>query len=125
MTDAEIKEIVILQKRGNGYTKIAKITRLLVNTVKSYVARHPIEKEDVCLCCGETLEQKDKRKHRIFCSKKCKNKWWYSHPHMMKKQTLTTFVCQVCGKEFRDYGKRVYCSIVCYAEARRKNNEGI
>ena len=122
MTNDEIREIVILQKRGIGYTKIAAITRQPINTVKSHVARHSVELEDVCLFCGRFLRHTDHRKRKIFCSPICKNNWWYAHPHRMIKQTLNAFICPVCGKEFKDYGKRIYCSVGCYAEARRKNN---
>lgn len=120
MTNKEIEEITILQKRGTGYMKISKITRLPINAVKSYVARHPAEQEDVCLECGKTLNHTEHRRQKTFCSSLCKNKWWYAHPHMMTKQTLNTFICPVCGEEFKDYGRRIYCSVNCYAEARRK-----
>ena len=122
MTNDEIKEIVILQKRGIGYTKIAAITRQPINTVKSHVARHPVELEDVCLFCGKLLRHIDHCKRKTFCSSICKNKWWYAHQHRMIKQTLNAFICPACGKEFKDYGKRIYCSVGCYAMARRKNN---
>lgn len=122
MTNAEIKEIQILQKRGVGYTRIAVITRQPVNAVKSYVARHPLQPEDVCLACGKPLKHTDHRRQKTFCSSLCRSRWWYAHPHMMIKQTLNGFICPVCGIKFKDYGKRIYCSVGCYAEARRKNN---
>ena len=122
MTNEEIREIEIMQKRGMGPTKIADITKQPVSAIKAYVVRHPLEPEDVCLNCGKPLAQDDHRRKKTFCSRVCKSKWWYAHPHMMTKQTLNTFVCPVCGKEFSDYGKRVYCSVGCYAIARRKNN---
>lgn len=122
MTKVEIKEIEILQKRGIGPTKIAAITKQPVSAIKAYVARHPVEPEDVCLCCGKPIKHTAHKRQKTFCSYICKNKWWYAHPHMMTKQTLIKYVCPVCGTEFRDYGKRVYCSVGCYAEARRKNN---
>ena len=122
MTKAEIKEIEILQKRGIGPTKIAAITKHPVSAIKAYVVRHPIDPEDVCLCCGKLLKHTAHKRQKTFCSCICKNKWWYAHPHMMTRQTLIEYVCPVCGTEFRDYGKRVYCSVGCYAEARRKNN---
>lgn len=118
MTDKEIKEITILQKREHGYRKIAEITGLPVGTVKSYTMRHFVEPEDVCMECGKPLTQGSK--HKTFCSRSCKSKWWNKHPHMLTKQTASAFVCPVCGKEFSDYGRRFYCSRACYAEARRK-----
>lgn len=122
MTKAEIEEIEILQKRGLGPSKIADITKKSVNAVKSYVIRHPIETQDVCLHCGKELKHINHKRHKVFCSSICKNRWWYSHPHMMAKQTLNKYICPICGAEFEDYGKRVYCSVKCYAEGRRKKN---
>lgn len=122
MTNEELREITILQKRGIGYTKISDVTGVPVNAVKSYVARHPVDAEDVCMECGKPLEHTDHHRQKTFCSSFCKNKWWYAHSHMMTKQTLNTFICPVCGREFKDYGKRIYCSVGCYAQARRKNN---
>ena len=122
MTDFEIQSITILQKRGMGYKKISTITGYPLNNVKSHISRNPVEPEDVCMQCGVKLEQKAHHRTKMFCSRRCKSKWWYSHPHMMKKQTLNNFVCPVCGKAFSDYGKRIYCSVPCYAVARRKKN---
>lgn len=119
MTDKEINEITILQKRGLGYRKIAEITKLPLGTLKSYTMRHFVEPEDVCMECGKPLTQADGRV-KTFCSRSCKTRWWNKHPHMLTKQTASTFVCPVCRKEFSDYGRRIYCSRACYAEARRK-----
>ena len=119
MTDKEISKITILQKRGLGYRKIAAITKTPLNAVKSHVVRHPVEPEDVCMECGKPLTQAEGR-IKTFCSRSCKTKWWNKHPHMLTKQTANTFICPVCGTEFSDYGRRIYCSRACYAEARRK-----
>ena len=122
MTNEEIREIEIMQKRGMGHSQIARVMQLPYNGVKTYVSRHRVEPEDVCLCCGKPLVQNEQRRKKTFCSRECKSKWWNAHSHMMTKLTLNTFICPVFGKEFRDYGKRIYCSVGCYAIARRKNN---
>ena len=122
MTTEKINEITILQKRGLGYRKIAAITKLPISTVKSHTMRHFVEPKDVCMECGNPLTHADSKRNKTFCSRLCKTKWWNKHPHMMKKQTLNKFICPVCGKEFFDYGRRIYCSRACYAEARRTNN---
>ena len=120
MTDKETDEIDILQKLGFGYVKISKISKVPINTVKSYITRHPKERESICLQCGKHICQTDHRRQKKFCSPLCKSKWWYAHPHMMVRQNLNDFVCPVCSREFKDYGKRKYCSVNCYAKARRK-----
>ena len=43
MTNAERSRIVELQQKGYGYKKIATITGLPQNTVKSYCSRHPVQ----------------------------------------------------------------------------------
>ena len=117
-----LKSITILQQRGLGYKRISGITLLPVNTVKAYVSCHPVERADVCLQCGASLSQSKHRREKKFCSGECKTRWWNAHPHMMKRTAAHSFVCPVCGREFQDYGKRKYCSVKCYAEARRKDN---
>lgn len=66
MTENEINSVTILQQRGLGYKRIAAITLLPVNTVKSYVSRHPAERADVCLQCGVPLSQQEHRKEKIL-----------------------------------------------------------
>ena len=122
MTENEIRSVTILQQRGLGYKRIAAITLLPVNTVKAYTARHPAERADVCLQCGAPLLQQEHRKEKKFCSRECKTRWWNAHPHMMKCTVTRSFLCPVCGREFQDYGERKYCSVKCYAEARRGGN---
>ena len=122
MTNTEMKEIEILQKRGAGPARISEIMKLPIGTVKSYVARHQVGEDDVCLCCGKGVEHIAGKRKKVFCSSLCKSKWWNAHPHMMTKQTLNGFTCPVCGREFSDYGRRIYCSVECYAESRRKKN---
>ena len=122
MTENDIRSVTILQKRGMGYKRIAAVTQLPINTVKAYVSRHPTERKDVCLQCGAPLSQVEHRREKKFCSKVCKTKWWNAHPHMMKRTAARDFVCPMCSKEFRDYGERKYCSVVCYAAARRIGN---
>ena len=66
MTNAERSRIVELQQKGYGYKKIATITGLPQNTVKSYCSRHPVQKNDfaesegLCRNCKSRLSR-----HRI------------------------------------------------------------
>ncbi len=72
MTNAEIKEREILQKRGivpqrlRNYETTGKFHQ-------TYLARHPVEAEDVCLCCGKPLKHTTTTAE-VFCSSVCKNK---------------------------------------------------
>ena len=47
MTESERKHIIELQYQGFGYKKIAKLTGIPVNTVKSFCARHPVQIEEL------------------------------------------------------------------------------
>ena len=62
MTNAERIHIVELQQKGYGYKKIATITGLPQNTVKSYCSRHPVQvnltgQDGLCRNCKKPLEQ--------------------------------------------------------------------
>lgn len=132
MTADEVKIVTDLQRRGLGYKKIASVTGISVNTVKTFCRRHRAETgtevgaKDIplafCRNCGAALDLRPKRKPRQFCSDACRMKWWNSHMDEVDRKAWYTFVCPQCGKEFQSYGNRhrKYCSRKCVAEARRK-----
>lgn len=123
MTHDEKEKIIALQKQGLGYTKIANILDLPVNTIKSYCYRHPIINEiPKCLTCGSHLDILPHTKTKKFCSDKCRMTWWNSHKNKVRKQAYYSFVCAYCGKEFQSYGnaKRKYCSRSCSSKMRTK-----
>ena len=126
MTDAQKNKIAELRIQGCGYKKIAALTGISENTVKSYCRRNdvavPDEKpaEHRCLNCGALVEQKAGRKVKKFCSDKCRNRWWNAHPGKVKRKMVYEFVCSCCGKPFSAYGNkdRKYCCRDCYIEDR-------
>ena len=71
---------------------------------------------DICKNCGKPVEQTAGIKHRIFCSKKCRQEWWNSHPEAVKQKAIYVFTCPNCGNAFTVYGNknRKYCSHSCY-----------
>ena len=127
MTNAERSRIVELQQTGYGYKKIATITGLPQNTVKSYCSRHPVqvnltEQDGLCRNCKKPLEQTPHKRKKKFCSDVCRMTWWNNHPELVQRKAYYTVTCAHCGKQFESYGNahRWFCSRACYAEFRRK-----
>lgn len=128
MTESERKHIIELQYQGFGYKKIAKLTGIPVNTVKSFCARHPVQIEELqesntlCRNCQAPLEQIPHKRKRLFCSDACRMAWWNAHPERVQRKAYYTLTCRHCGKQFESYGNshRVFCSRDCYLKFRRK-----
>ena len=126
MTDKQKIQIESLRNEGKGYKKIAQALGMSENTVKSYCKRNnlvvPVKEEGkgVCKCCGVTVTQNEGRKKKIFCSDRCRMKWWNSHLDQVKRKANYSFVCPTCHKEFSAYGNssRKYCCHACYIEDR-------
>lgn len=121
MTHEEKDEIRRLQGQGFGYRRIAAITGLSVDAVKSYCARNlPETKINTCMECGKVLTQIPHRKAKKFCSDACRQRWW-GHNRNKGLNLKYSFVCPECGKAFHSSkANRVYCSRKCFANARRK-----
>ena len=126
MTETEKLRIHKLRQEGLGYKKIAAALGLPVNSVKTYLRRHPIGEDaaaipDFCEMCGKPIIQIPHRKHKRFCSDSCRISWWNAHPDKGGKRTLNTFTCIYCGRTFQSGARdRRYCSRNCYAKARKK-----
>ena len=122
MTNDERMKINILQKQGFGYKRIAALTGLNPNTVKSYCKTHPVcaDKSAFCLQCGEALTHTPKKRKKKFCSDVCRAAWWSAHPEE-RKSSRYSHVCAFCGSEFHsDRPASRYCSTLCFANARKK-----
>ena len=126
MTEAEKLRIHKLSQEGLGYKKIAAALALPVNSVKTYLRRHPAGENaaavpDICERCGKPVIQTPHRKRKRFCSDSCRISWWNAHTDKGRKRTLYTFTCAYCGRSFQSGAKgRRYCSRTCYAAARKK-----
>lgn len=126
MTETEKLRIHKLRQEGLGYKKIAAALGLPVNSVKTYLRRHPIGEDaaaipDFCERCGKPIIQAPHRKRKRFCSDSCRISWWNAHPDKGGKRILHTFTCAYCGRTFQSGARdRRYCSRACYAAARTK-----
>lgn len=126
MTETEKLKISKLRRDGLGYKKIAAVLDLPVNSVKTYLRRHPANEDataipDICERCGKPIVQAPHRKRKRFCSDSCRISWWNAHPDKGGKRTLHAFTCAYCGRSFQSGAKgRRYCSRTCYAADRKK-----
>lgn len=115
-----------MRSRGKTAMDIALTLQISVNTVRSYIRRHPPEDavRVECRQCGKPILQVKGRKAKYFCSDKCRNAWWNAHPEKVQRKAYYHLTCEYCGKEFISYGnrKRKYCSRPCYADARRSHS---
>ena len=126
MTKQEIETLNLMRSRDKSAADIAIALGLSVNTVRSYIRRHP-PKDAVqlgCRQCGKPVMQHKGRKAKYFCSDRCRNAWWNAHPEKVQRKAYYRLTCQFCGKEFVSYGNkhRKYCSRLCYADARRSHS---
>lgn len=126
MTKHEIEILNIMRSRDKSAADIAIALGLSVNTVRSYIRRHP-PKDTVevgCRQCGKPVMQHKGRKAKYFCSDRCRNAWWNAHPEKVQRKAYYRLACRLCGKEFVSYGNknRKYCSRLCYADARRSRS---
>lgn len=124
----DIIAISNMRSQGKSAAAIAESLDLSINTVKSYLRRHPeMENSRLCPQCGKPVLQQTGRKEKKFCSDRCRNSWWNHHPAEINRKAYYTLVCQCCGKEFECYGnqKRKFCSRECYKNHRRKNGKTI
>ena len=128
MTTEEMRSVKELMLQGLGYRRIAALTGLSADTVKSYCRRHndhpQIFSTDLahCLNCGKTITQIPHHRPRKYCSDSCRMLYWNSHRDLVQNKKQSTMLCQLCGKEFISPGNsnRKYCSRECADSARRK-----
>ena len=126
MTKQEIETLNLMRSHDKSAADIAITLGLSVNTVRSYIRRHP-PKDTVevgCRQCGKPVMQHKGRKAKYFCSDRCRNAWWNAHPEKVQRKAYYRLACRFCGKEFVSYGNknRKYCSRLCYADARRSRS---
>lgn len=126
MTKQEIETLNLMRSHDKSAADIAIALGLSVNTVRSYIRRHPL-KDAVqvgCRQCGKPVMQHKGRKAKYFCSDRCRNAWWNAHPEKVQRKAYYRLTCQFSGKEFVSYGNknRKYCSRLCYADARRSRS---
>ena len=77
MDKFERRELERMYRDGYGPTAIADELGISINTIKSYVRRHPSMKNAThCLYCGKTFSQTKGRKVKKFCCDRCRSAYW-------------------------------------------------
>ena len=77
MDNFERREIERMYRDGYGPTAIADELGISINTIKSYIRRHPSMKNaSRCLYCGKVISQTKGRKVKKFCSDPCRSAYW-------------------------------------------------
>lgn len=130
MTNGEKMQIAQLRGQEMGYTQIARVLGMSVNTVKSYCQRNRVQRTndidganencDVCRQCGTALVHTPGRKKKLFCSDDCRLQWW--HAHRDKSRNASECRCKFCGKAFRTDRVQKYCGYGCYIAMRFGGN---
>lgn len=124
MNHSEINQLYSLKAKGWGYKKIAAELGLPLNSVKSYIRRHP-EPENVssgiCDNCGMAFSAVSNSHKKRFCSDTCRNAWWRVHQHEINHTKEYEHLCRYCGTHFKNCRKTAsFCSRKCFADYRRK-----
>lgn len=130
MTEEQKYNITYMRNNGLSYTQIAEKTGISRNTIKSFCRRcnikvignvNPKDSSKLnCKLCGKRLQPVKGKKKPKFCSKKCRMKWWNTHPDEVNRKAIYKFICKGCGISFTAYGnsRRKYCSHGCYIISR-------
>lgn len=115
------REAILIEKcrqEGMGAKRIASEVGVSLNTIKSYLRRHPMGV--VCRHCGKGITQPVKAREKKFCSDKCRLAWWHEHQRELNRST-TEKLCAFCGMSFTTHKKdQRFCSRTCYSASRRK-----
>ena len=135
MTNEQKSTILHLRSAGCKYVSIAETVGLSINTVNSYCRRQGLalaaEKTSViydasrCKQCGQALVTKPGSKPKKFCSDKCRNAWWKTHPNAENRKAYYCKICAHCGKSYTVYGRpnSKFCCHACSAQHRTKMAE--
>ena len=128
---SQIKE---LRQRGASYGIIAQMLGCKPEKVASYCRRRGINgcafdpanamnfidnPTAICKQCGGTFKLPLTGRKRMFCSTKCKDKWWSKNKDKLRTNQNRVRKCLGCDEYFTPASdKRKYCSMLCYHESR-------
>ena len=132
MDKIQKETIRYLRGEGFGYKAIATRLELSENTVKGFCKRNGLggvaaaNADNSCRQCGAVLIKKPKSGQKKFCSDKCRNAWWRSHPHMQRSEKEIRSVCAYCGDVFYSFQSknRKYCNHACSMNSRYGEGRG-
>ena len=120
MTQNQVSVITYYQRKGLGYRRIAPLVGVPEDTVKSFCRKNKGTAGDKCITCGAAVEQRPHKKRKLFCSDKCRLKWWNAHPELVRRKRKE-HICEYCGRPYMTHIKsQRYCSRECFANARKR-----
>lgn len=105
MTSLEKENIIQMRKMGFSYQYVAKKTGVPLASVKTFCRRNQLLNKDIvrykptCLCCGAILKGIETNRHKKFCSKVCRYRWWNKNRAVLRN-SLTRLKCEYCGNLF-------------------------
>ena len=124
MTTTDKNQIIKLREAGLSLGEISKQLGISRNSVASVCKRSQEKQVERCKFCGVPIKQTTGHRQRIFCSDKCRIKWWRQNStnHAINNKA----VCLVCNKEFVYHESRIrkYCSLACAYKGRKKEASG-
>ena len=112
-----VEEVKELREKNFTYEKIADMLNISFSTVGRICRKYNLSKKCIVTCryCGNVFVQNSGWRKKEFCNESCRKKWW-------NKRGKTEYICETCGKLFRDYEsrKRKFCSRECFLRRRKK-----
>ena len=128
MTKEQKALVVKLRDKGMTFAAIAEKLDISVNSIKSFYRRNSNasnatitsnnENQLCCKECGKPIAQPFGTREKKFCSDKCRMFWWNTHRSEVKLRSAERCKCSSCGKVFRAYAHRKFCSRDCYFKMR-------
>lgn len=128
MNITQKETIKALRLRGESYNNIAEALGISVNTIKSFCRRNNLndtainkpEEDSFCRQCNASLKHTPKKKQKVFCSDKCRMRWWNARPEKIRRKAAKQYICITCGRDFTGYGsrERKFCSRACYGKSK-------
>lgn len=120
MTTTDKNQIIKLREEGLSFGEIAKRLGMSRSSVSTIYRRAQEQHVDRCKCCGLVIKQTAGHRQRLFCSDKCRIRWWRQNStnHAINNKA----VCLMCNKEFVYHESRIrkYCSLACAYKGRKK-----
>lgn len=137
MNETMERQIRQLRLKGLGYKSIGLAVGTSKENVRYYCRKHGLDgradlaalnfeerknNPDVCKHCGAKIIRNRYSGKKLFCTDRCRRRWWADHPEKSNKSKEATYEyeCAFCKRKFLAYGnsKRKYCCHECYIQDR-------
>ena len=122
MTGSQRIAVRRLRHEGKSYAEISAAAGLPVGTVKAFCSRNGIaagrDGVQYCGSCGALVVQTPKKRHKRFCSDRCRYRWW-NRSRGAQAGKGAAHTCACCGAHYFSYhGSSKYCGHPCYIARR-------